>query len=120
MRLKRPSVHVARAIERALSSEMVTTLRPAARGDAENAPRRKKAHQKPGKPDALVLAFQQALLRNPPPGEFQPIVPVAGGSSGPRNRRCAKMLMVRKKTKSFANQKGTKVRGKLGLGVRKR
>jgi len=28
--------------------------------------------------------------------------------------------MVRKKTKSFANQKGTKVRGKLGLGVRKR
>ena len=31
MRLKRPSVHVARAIDRALSGEMVKTLRPAAR-----------------------------------------------------------------------------------------
>ena len=30
MRLKRPSVHVARAIDRALSGEMVKTLRPAA------------------------------------------------------------------------------------------
>ena len=35
MRLKRPSVHVARAIDRALSGEMVKTLTPAARGDGD-------------------------------------------------------------------------------------
>lgn len=72
MRLKRPSVHVARAIDRALSGEMVKTLRPAARGDGDGAPRHVKHAHKAKKPDALVLAFQQALLRNPAPGAFHP------------------------------------------------
>ena len=46
MRLKRPSVHVARAIDRALSGEMVKTLTPAARGDGDGAPRHvKHAHK---------------------------------------------------------------------------
>ena len=60
MRLKRPSVHVARAIDRALSGEMVKTLRPAARGDGDGAPRHVKHAHKAKKPDALVLAFQSA------------------------------------------------------------
>ena len=90
MRLKRPSVHVARgvttpsrrrgvilvttqvarAIDRALSGEMVKTLRPAARGDGDGAPRHVKHAHKAKKPDALVLAFQQALLRNPAPVSY--------------------------------------------------
>ena len=53
MRLKRPSVHVARAIDRALSGEMVKTLRPAARGDGDGAPRHVKHAHKAKKPDAL-------------------------------------------------------------------
>ena len=55
MRLKRPSVHVARAIDRALSGEMVKTLRPAARGDGDGAPRHVKHAHKAKKTDALVL-----------------------------------------------------------------
>ena len=170
MRLKRPSVHVARAIDRALSGEMVKTLRPAARGDGDGAPRHVKHAHKAKKPDALVLAFQQALLRNPAPGAFHPpparcgvprtlrtprhrrdvlscrrVVGVeadasrtpstrrpainsplatqalAPAAAAGRNRRRAKMLMVRKKTKSYANAQGIKaVSTKRPLGVRKR
>ena len=168
MRLKRPSVHVARAIDRALSGEMVKTLTPAARGDGDGAPRHVKHAHKAKKPDALVLAFQQALLRNPAPGAFhppparcgvraplnptpstrrpvvsprrrhrggrrtpstrRPVVnsPLATQALAPaaaagRNRRRAKMLMVRKKTKSYANAQGIKaVSTKRPLGVRKR
>ena len=84
MRLKRPSVHVARAIDRALSGEMVKTLRPAARGDGDGAPRHVKHAHKAKKPDALVLAFQQALLRNPAPGAFHP-PPARCGVRAPSN-----------------------------------
>ena len=141
MRLKRPSVHVARgvttplrrrgvivvdtqvarAIDRALSGEMVKTLRPAARGDGDGAPRHVKHAHKAKKPDALVLAFQQALLRNPAPGAFHPPPALAPAAAAGRNRRRAKMLMVRKKTKSYANAQGIKaVSTKRPLGVRKR
>ena len=144
MRLKRPSVHVARAIDRALSGEMVKTLRPAAcrveiklqapdpstqyqlttqaaRGDGDGAPRHVKHAHKAKKPDALVLAFQQALLRNPAPGAFHPPPALAPAAAAGRNRRRAKMLMVRKKTKSYANAQGIKaVSTKRPLGIRKR
>ena len=144
MRLKRPSVHVARAIDRALSGEMVKTLTPAARsvpcenqtlgarrpnslvdfrtgGDGDGAPRHVKHAHKAKKPDALVLAFQQALLRNPAPGAFHPPPELAPAAAAGRNRRRAKMLMVRKKTKSYANAQGIKaVSTKRPLGVRKR
>ena len=141
MRLKRPSVHVARgvttpsrrrgvivvttqvarAIDRALSGEMVKTLTPAARGDGDGAPRHVKHAHKAKKPDALVLAFQQALLRNPAPGAFHPPPELAPAAAAGRNRRRAKMLMVRKKAKSYANAQGIKaVSTKRPLGVRKR
>ena len=112
---------VARAIDRALSGEMVKTLRPAARGDGDGAPRHVKHAHKAKKPDALVLAFQQALLRNPAPGAFHPPPELAPAAAAGRNRRRAKMLMVRKKTKSYANAQGIKaVSTKRPLGVRKR
>ena len=70
---------------------------------------------------ALVLAFQQALLRNPAPGAFHPPPALAPAAAAGRNRRRAKMLMVRKKTKSYANAQGIKaVSTKRPLGVRKR
>ena len=85
------------------------------------APRHVKHAHKAKKPDALVLAFQQALLRNPAPGAFQPPPALAPAAAAGRNRRRAKMLMVRKKTKSYANAQGIKaVSTKRPLGVRKR
>ena len=115
------TTQVARAIDRALSGEMVKTLRPAARGDGDGAPRHVKHAHKAKKPDALVLAFQQALLRNPAPGAFHPPPALAPAAAAGRNRRRAKMLMVRKKTKSYANAQGIKaVSTKRPLGVRKR
>ena len=41
-------------------------------GIHSGAPRHVKHAHKAKKPDALVLAFQQALLRNPSPGAFHP------------------------------------------------
>ena len=85
------------------------------------APRHVKHAHKAKKPDALVLAFQQALLRNPAPGAFHPPPELAPAAAAGRNRRRAKMLMVRKKTKSYANAQGIKaVSTKRPLGVRKR
>ena len=66
MRLKRPSVHVARAIDRALSGEMVKTLTPAARGDGDGAPRHVKHAHKAKKPDALFRV--ESNLRRVRPG----------------------------------------------------
>jgi len=85
------------------------------------APRHVKHAHKAKKPDALVLAFQQALMRNPAPGAFHPPPALAPAAAAGRNRRRAKMLMVRKKTKSYANAQGIKaVSTKRPLGVRKR
>ena len=90
-------------------------------GDGDGAPRHVKHAHKAKKPDALVLAFQQALLRNPAPGAFHPPPALAPAAAAGRNRRRAKMLMVRKKTKSYANAQGIKaVSTKRPLGVRKR
>ena len=100
----RPSValivqttQVARAIDRALSGEMVKTLRPAARGDGDGAPRHVKHAHKAKKPDALVLAFQQALLRNPAPRarstrrrRSRPPRPRAGTAAARRCSWCAR------------------------------
>ena len=62
-----------------------------------------------------------ALLRNPAPGAFHPPPALAPAAAAGRNRRRAKMLMVRKKTKSYANAQGIKaVSTKRPLGIRKR